>query len=74
MASATGIPESNPATNEGSREDEPLLGQPGDASQPYQKGLEFNLILGTETTTHKPLSLLKPSLTAFKSARFLLAD
>ncbi|KAJ9648901.1 hypothetical protein H2199_000814 [Coniosporium tulheliwenetii] len=46
MASATGIPDQNPATLERG-EDEPLLGRAGDASQQEQKPLAYNLILGT---------------------------
>ena len=46
MASATGIPESNPATNRGDGADEPLLGRAGDASQQEGKGLQFNFVLG----------------------------
>jgi len=43
MASATGIPEERVAT---SREDEPLLGRPGDASQQEGQGLQYNFVLG----------------------------
>ena len=43
MASATGIPEQNP------REEEPLLGRPGDATQLPEQGLQFNFITGTGT-------------------------
>lgn len=46
MASATGIPEAHP-TSHGVGEDEPLLGRPGDAAQPEDKGLQFNLVIGT---------------------------
>lgn len=46
MASATGIPEANPAADGSHSEEEPLLGRPGDASQPDGKGLELNFILG----------------------------
>ncbi|KAF2760144.1 hypothetical protein EJ05DRAFT_536318 [Pseudovirgaria hyperparasitica] len=46
MASATGIPERNPAST-GYGEDEPLLGRAGDASQQKDKALPYNLILGT---------------------------
>lgn len=46
MASATGIPEENPAT-QGRGEDEPLLGRAGDASQQEGKGIQFNFVLGT---------------------------
>ena len=45
MASATGIPQENPAT-QGRGEDEPLLGRAGDASQQEGKGLQFNFVLG----------------------------
>lgn len=43
MASATGIPEQDPATI--TEEDEPLLGRPGDATQSTH-GLQYNLVLG----------------------------
>jgi len=46
MASATGIPEQNPA-QQGRGEDEPLLGRAGDASQQDGKGIQFNFVLGT---------------------------
>jgi len=47
MASATGIPEPNPALNAREvEEDEPLLGGPGDASQKESKGIQFNFIIG----------------------------
>ena len=45
MASATGIPQENPAT-QGQAEDEPLLGRAGDASQQDGKGIQFNFVLG----------------------------
>lgn len=43
MASATGIPEQNPASSE----QEPLLGRPGDATQKQDQALYFNLWNGT---------------------------
>ncbi|KIV95151.1 hypothetical protein PV10_02833 [Exophiala mesophila] len=43
MASATGIPESNPALEE----QEPLLGRPGDATQLQGQRLPWNLVTGT---------------------------
>ncbi|MCJ1417519.1 hypothetical protein MMC32_003863 [Xylographa parallela] len=46
MASATGIPDQNPASR-GSEENEPLLGEPGDASQKSEKGIQFNFVIGT---------------------------
>ena len=46
MASETGIPEENPAT-QGRGEDEPLLGRAGDASQQDGRGIQFNFVLGT---------------------------
>ena len=46
MASATGIPEHNPARDE----EEPLLGRPGDATQLPEQGLQFNFITGTGMT------------------------
>ncbi|KAI9725410.1 MAG: hypothetical protein M1828_003260 [Chrysothrix sp. TS-e1954] len=45
MASATGIPEQNPARSQ--QEEEPLLGGPGDAQQPEGKPLYMNLFGGT---------------------------
>ena len=45
MASATGIPDQTPASR-GSEENEPLLGEPGDASQKSEKGIQFNFIIG----------------------------
>jgi hypothetical protein len=41
MASATGIPNQNPAMSE----QEPLLGGPGDASQ-HEKPLYHNFVIG----------------------------
>ena len=29
-------------------EDEPLLGEPGDAAQTEEKGLQFNLVIGED--------------------------
>ncbi|KIW46585.1 uncharacterized protein PV06_02250 [Exophiala oligosperma] len=43
MASATGVPEQNPAL----QEEEPLLGRPGDVTQRPGQGLQFNLVTGT---------------------------
>ena len=43
MASATGIPEGNPALEE----QEPLLGRPGDATQLQGQRLPWNLVTGT---------------------------
>jgi len=43
MASATGIPEQNPAL----QEEEPLLGRPGDVTQRPGQGLQFNFVTGT---------------------------
>ncbi|MCJ1453285.1 hypothetical protein MMC28_003631 [Mycoblastus sanguinarius] len=45
MASATGIPEENPAI-QGNGEDEPLLGRAGDASQQDGNGIGYNFVLG----------------------------
>lgn len=49
MASATGIPERNPAIS-GAGEDEPLLGRAGDASLPEGQGLQHNLLIGEESS------------------------
>ncbi|KAL8942569.1 MAG: hypothetical protein Q9211_001335 [Gyalolechia sp. 1 TL-2023] len=46
MASATGMPEAR-NSNPGRDEDEPLLGEAGDASQKEDQGLQFNLVIGT---------------------------
>jgi len=42
MASATGIPENNPARDE----EEPLLGRPGDVTQQPEQGFQWNLLTG----------------------------
>lgn len=42
MASATGIPEQNPARDE----EEPLLGRPGDVTQKPDEGFQWNIITG----------------------------
>lgn len=49
MASATGIPQTNPSSMDRIGEDEPLLGRAGDASQQQGKPLPWNLVLGTGT-------------------------
>ena len=54
MASATGVPEQNPAREE----EEPLLGRPGDATQRPGQGLQMNFVTGTGTSwTSLPLWL-----------------
>jgi hypothetical protein len=45
MASATGIPQEHPVTIE-SREDEPLLGRPGDVTQKPNESIVRNLFTG----------------------------
>ncbi|KAI9827134.1 MAG: hypothetical protein M1819_007025 [Sarea resinae] len=47
MASATGIPGENPALSPREDEQEPLLGEPGDASQREGKAIPYNLVIGT---------------------------
>lgn len=47
MASATGVPEQNPAL----QEEEPLLGRPGDVTQRPGQGLQFNFVKGTGRAT-----------------------
>jgi len=42
MASATGVPENNPARDE----EEPLLGRPGDVTQQPEQGFQWNLLTG----------------------------
>lgn len=46
MASATGIPEQRPASIMENREDEPLLGRPGDVRQKEDQGILSNLVIG----------------------------
>ena len=48
MASATGIPQEHPQTIIG-REDEPLLGSPGDVVQDDQQPILYNLITGASS-------------------------
>jgi hypothetical protein len=45
MASATGIPQEHPVTIE-SRDDEPLLGRPGDVTQRPNERIIRNLFTG----------------------------
>lgn len=45
MASATGIPQEHPQTIT-AREDEPLLGSPGDVVQEDQQPIFYNLVTG----------------------------
>jgi hypothetical protein len=45
MASATGIPETR-------REDEPLLGGPGDVLQEEGKGIHLNLVIGERSVLY----------------------
>lgn len=45
MASATGIPQEHPQTIE-AREDEPLLGRPGDVVQKEDEYIIYNLFTG----------------------------
>lgn len=58
MASATGVPERNPALEE----TEPLLGRPGDATQVEGQGLQWNFVTGTGESTVL-LKTLRPSIT-----------
>ena len=53
MASATGVPEENPAL----QEEEPLLGRPGDVTQKPGQGLLFNLFTGTGKL-HRPCRVI----------------
>lgn len=46
MASATGIPDRNPAVEDGPGESQPLLGQPGDVLQKPDESVFHNLISG----------------------------
>jgi hypothetical protein len=63
MASATGIPENVPPELE-AREDEPLLGPPGGASQQDGKSLFYNLIIGTAVIAQVGVVLLTASVWA----------
>lgn len=49
MASATGIPETTLIPQEGTGEDEPLLGRAGDAAQHDGSPIYYNLIIGTSS-------------------------
>lgn len=51
MASATGVPDGSNASQQLSREDEPLLGRAGDATQEQGKPLWHNLGSGTANLT-----------------------
>jgi len=67
MASATGIPETPPQQQQqsaGAGEDEPLLGRPGDVSQPEGKPLYYNLIIGTAVIAQAGIVLLFASVWA----------
>ena len=59
MASTTGLPERPPATAEAqgtnSRETEPLLGRPGDASQRQGASIWMNLVLGMPSPAPIPV-------------------
>lgn len=61
MAPATGIPQSNSATND---ESEPLLGRAGDASQQEGKGLQFNFFLGTGIIAQAGIIILTATIWA----------
>ena len=67
MASATGIPEENPAI-QGNGEDEPLLGRAGDASQQDGNGIGYNFVLG-EGFIHLCLKLGESELLTGGQAR-----
>ncbi|EXJ82932.1 hypothetical protein A1O3_06749 [Capronia epimyces CBS 606.96] len=54
MASATGVPEQNPALEE----EEPLLGRPGDVTQRPGQGLQFNFITGTAVLAQAGIVIL----------------
>ncbi|KAL9030293.1 MAG: hypothetical protein Q9196_001569 [Gyalolechia fulgens] len=64
MASATGMPEAR-NSNPGRDEDEPLLGEAGDASQKEDQGLQFNLLLNSAgiLLTTQAILLLQPTHT-----------
>ncbi|CAL3963250.1 unnamed protein product [Diplocarpon coronariae] len=64
MASATGIPETTNIPQQGTGEDEPLLGRPGDAAQPEGRPLYYNLIIGTAIIAQAGIVLLTASVWA----------
>ncbi|PLB38506.1 cytochrome b561 domain-containing protein [Aspergillus candidus] len=57
MASATGIPQEHPQTIT-AREDEPLLGSPGDVVQEDQQPIFYNLVTGTASVAQFGIWLL----------------
>ncbi|KAJ5687725.1 hypothetical protein N7455_006773 [Penicillium solitum] len=57
MASATGIPQDHPATIV-SREDEPLLGRPGDVTQQPDESIYRNLFTGTASVAQAGIWIL----------------
>ncbi|KAJ5799617.1 uncharacterized protein N7518_001685 [Penicillium psychrosexuale] len=57
MASATGIPQAHPVTIE-SREDEPLLGRPGDVTQKPEEAIYRNLFTGTASVAQAGIWIL----------------
>ncbi|CAI7667974.1 unnamed protein product [Penicillium discolor] len=57
MASATGIPQDHPATII-SREDEPLLGRPGDVTQQPDESIYRNLFTGTASVAQAGIWIL----------------
>ncbi|KAK2812759.1 hypothetical protein FQN50_001088 [Emmonsiellopsis sp. PD_5] len=58
MASATGIPEQPPASIDGTDEQEPLLGRPGDVSQKLNESIFTNLVTGTATVAQAGIWIL----------------
>ena len=72
MASATGVPERNPAA----QEEEPLLGGPGDATQQPGQGLQWNFVKGTGKSGSRR-TCMNILLTAFsypRTGRYLHPD
>ncbi|KAJ6170467.1 hypothetical protein N7485_007813 [Penicillium canescens] len=57
MASATGIPQEHPVTIE-SRDDEPLLGRPGDVTQKQNESIVRNLFTGTASVAQAGIWIL----------------
>ncbi|OGE53178.1 hypothetical protein PENARI_c008G02076 [Penicillium arizonense] len=57
MASATGIPQEHPVTIE-SREEEPLLGRPGDVTQKPNESIVRNLFTGTASVAQAGIWIL----------------
>ncbi|KAL9006083.1 MAG: hypothetical protein Q9188_001156 [Gyalolechia gomerana] len=61
MASATGMPEAR-NSNQGRGEDEPLLGEAGDASQKEDQGLQFNFLTAKQLLNSAGILLITQAI------------